>query len=70
MASSETQFNESLQTMWDAGISIEGMTFNIYNSSWEEILKWSDAKQQSKNVLVYDSDFGTVILKRVYGSPQ
>ena len=65
MASSETQFNESLQTMWDAGIAIEGMTFNIHEHTWEEILKWTGSKQQSKNVLVYDSDFGTVILKRV-----
>lgn len=61
----ETQFNDILQTMWMAGISVEGMTFDIYSTNWELIKSWTDSHATSQNTAYYHSDFGTVYFKKV-----
>lgn len=61
----EKQFNDILQTMWMAGISVEGMVFDVYPSQWDMLVGWVDHKGFSKNTAYYHSDFGTVYFKKV-----
>lgn len=61
----ETQFNDILQTMWLAGISVEGMTFDVYEHQWSMIKDWVENVGNSSRTAIYHSDFGTVYFKRV-----
>ena len=61
----EKQFNDILETMWMASIDVQGMTFNVHEHQWDLVKSWAQEHGISSGVLLYHSDFGTVVFKKV-----
>ena len=60
----ETQFNDILGTLWNAGVIVDGMEFVVtkdHHQKFRTVVP--SAQPQLDGSLTYESDFGTVTIR-------